>query len=138
MLGLAEAREKLELTAEDVADIQGFVSTDIGHDRTVLATQVSVAGRLLPPGTLFLDLSLPLTTGPVWVQLPGFEAAPLSAFGAALQRNALRARPQSFQTVASAWRDPAAGTSEPVIRTAADATAFVLLDLGLTLFAQQC
>ena len=72
------------------------------------------------------------------MQLPAFEAVPLSAFGAALQHNAMCAKRLPFQAAVSAWRDAGAEPSQPVIRSAADATSFVLVDLGLTLFAQQC
>ena len=76
--------------------------------------------------------------GPLWVQLPGVEAVPLSAFGAALQHNALCAKRLPFRAAALAWHDSASEPLQPVVQSAADATAFVLLDLGVTLFAQQC
>ena len=63
---------------------------------------------------------------------------PLSPFGTALQQNALRPQPRPFKAFVCAWQDATAENTDTPIRTAADATARLLLDLGVLLFEEQC
>ena len=72
------------------------------------------------------------------VQVPGSSSVPLSSFATALRVNALRSRPQRFKACACAWRDESIGESDSPVRTAADATSRLLVDLGTVLFQQQC
>ena len=102
----------------------------------MLSEAFSVDGCLLPPGTISLGVTGALAPGNVWVQRHAFEPVPLSPCWAALQHNALCARRVPFRAAAPAWRASAGKAAQPVVRSAADAAAFVLLDLGLTLFAQ--
>ena len=74
----------------------------------------------------------------VRVQVPGSSSVPLSSFATALRVNALRSRPQRFKACACAWRDESIGESDSPVRTAADATSRLLVDLGAVLFQQQC
>ena len=74
----------------------------------------------------------------VRVKKPGVSSAPLSSLGAALQRSASWSGPRAFKAVVSAWRAQSAEESDLPVRTAADATSLLLLDLGVLLFRQQC
>ena len=63
---------------------------------------------------------------------------PLSPFGAALQQNALHPQPRPFKSFVGAWQDATTEDTDAPIQTAADATARLLLDLGVLLFQEQC
>ena len=117
--------------------------------RTAIPAWWAVRGEARPPPELAACPALPFSEPgdshrderaqvTVSVCVPGLRSVPLSSFGAALQRNALESPPQTLKGLTSAWRDESADDSDLTVRTAADATSLLLLDLGVLLFRQQC
>ena len=117
----------------------GAQCTGRSHGRAARGTAPSSAR---PSGPLALEASVTDAGNRadivVRVHVPGWPSVPVSSCATSLGRNALQPRPHTFKACVSAWTDESSDDSGSPVRTAADATSLLLVDLGALLFRQQC
>ena len=124
------------IVLSDEASLVAFRDAGGADTASMLTIDVEMDGVFLEKGMRVISHISAATTAPVEIKLQRADwiGVPLTDFGVELQKNALRKHPVSLQNLAQLWSQ--AGTSRPAL-TQTDVFAFLLLDLGLTLWAEQ-